>query len=197
MDGHSESRDRFTFGALMPWAEADLCWEECKEQALANYELRSGEEVVARLRFRDPAGLVAIGEAAGGAWSLTDEGMVRPRIRIRSLADQGTLAVYKSRLPGLPGSLEFPDGRQLCWRRLGLRVAAHRFEDAQGTPVVVVRCRCKRSWLSGPRVTKGLVEVESHAYGIADLIPLLMLAWYLIVVQQHSVRFLILPYGGC
>jgi hypothetical protein len=197
MDRHAQLGDGFAFGALIPLAEAGLCWLESKDPAFADFELRSGEDVVASLRFSDPAGLLAVGESANGAWTLTDEGMVRPRIRVQSLADQATLAVYKSRLPGMPGTVEFFDGRKLCWRRLGFFAAAYRFEDAESRPVVVVRFQCSRSWLFGPRVTKGSVEIDQHTYGLAELIPLLLLGWYLTVLQQNHVRFLILPYGGC
>jgi hypothetical protein len=193
MDRQAQSGDRFTSETLIDLAEAGLCWVETKDPALADFELRSGEAVVASLRFRDAAGFVAIGESAGGAWTLTDEGLVRPRVRLTSLDDQATLALYKSRLPGLAGTVQFFDGRRLCWRRFGFCATTYRFVDAEGRPVVAVRCQCSRSRLFGPRVTKGFVEIEPHAYGTMELILLLLLGWYLTVVQKNSVRFLICP----
>jgi len=193
MDRQAELDERFTSKSLIDLAEAGLCWVEGKDPAFADFELRSGEEVVAGLRFRDPAGFGAVGQSADGAWTLTDEGLVRPRVRVRSRGDTETLALYKSRLPGLAGTVRLFDGRRLCWRRFGFWSRTYRLEDADGRPVVTVNFECSRSRLFGQRVTKGSVELEPQTYGSRELILLLLLGWYLTVVQRNSVRFLICP----
>ena len=182
--------DGSCFEALIPPVETGLCWVELREVPCTQFELRAGDDAVAGLRFSDPAGFVAIGESASGAWILSDEGLIGPRITVRSAADQVVLAVYKPKLLGLPGALEFFDGRKFYWRRLGLFSAAYRFDDAEGKPLIVVRYECSRSWLFGPRVLRGFVEIEPHTDMISELMPLLLLSWRLILLQHNDARSL-------
>lgn len=194
-DSCAKRNEALVLEALILPVETGLCWVEGRELACTQFELRAGEDAVAGLRFSDAAGFVAIGESASGAWILTDEGLIGPRISVRSAADQVVLAVYKPKLLGLPGILEFFDGRKFYWRRLGLFSAAYRFDDAEGKPLIVVRCKCSRSWLFGPRVFRGFVEVEPDAGVMSELMPLLLLSWYLILLQRNDARFLLIPCG--
>jgi hypothetical protein len=193
MGDHTMADEGLPLGALTPLVETGLCWVGEKGLSFTKFELRAGEDIVARLRFSDAAGSVAIGESARGDWIFANEGLMKPCITVRSMADQVALAVYKPRLVCLPGTVEFLDGRRFCWRRIGLFPAAYRFDDAEGKPLMVIRFRCCRSWLFGPREFRGLVKIEPHAYAVSELMPLLLLSWYLVVLQRNKGRLEILP----
>jgi hypothetical protein len=193
MDVYVKSSDRAVFGATMPPVETGLCWVEREERTCAQFELRAGEELVASLRFCDPAGLAAVGESSDGAWMLVDEGLLRPRIIVRSLPDDDAVAIYKPRSFGRAGTLAFLDGRQFHWRRLGFLATSYRFEGAAGSPVIAIGLECRRSWLFGPREFRGFVEIEPRTASIGELLPLLLLSWYLVVLQRASERFRSLP----
>jgi hypothetical protein len=193
MDGYAKSSDRVVLGATTPPVESDLCWVEGDERACAHFELRAGEESIASLRFCDPAGLAAVGESKAGAWILVDEGLLRPRIIVRSLPDDTAVAVYRPRPLGHTGTLAFLDGREFHWRRLGFLATSYRFEGTDGSPVVAIGLESRRSWLFGPREFRGLVAIEPRTTSIGELLPLLLLSWYLVVLQQANERFQSLP----
>jgi hypothetical protein len=178
---------------LVSAAEGDLCWVESREHPCMEFHLLTAEDIVASLTFLDPAALTAVGRSLGEAWVLADEGLLRPRITIRSLTDQCVLAVYRPRLLCLPGVLELVDGCTFHWRRVGFLPATYRFDGLKGQPLVTTRFECCRSWLFGRKEFRGFVEIGADAHMMSDLVPVLLFSWYLITLPRLKERLQLLP----
>ena len=191
--GQTMSSDRLVFAVLTSPARADLCWVESREAPCIQFELLAGNDIVASLRFTDPPNSMATGQSASGAWVFEDEGLVIPRISVRSVPGGVPLAAYRAGFLGLAGHLEFFDGRRFCWRRVGLGTQACRFENAAGAPLIAVEIECCRSWLFGSRVIGGLVCIEPHSYVLSELMLLVLLSWYLSVLPGYCARFQVSP----
>jgi hypothetical protein len=187
MDSSATPSEDLVFSAITSQLSAGLCWVE--RAAYTEFSLQTGEDIVATLRLSDPAGSVATGRSASEAWSFEDEGLVKPCVLARLLPEKVPLAVHQCKFPGLPSSLEFPDGRRFRWRRLGFFTRAYRFEDAENKPLIVVRFDCCRSWLSGSRVIRGSVDIQPKAYMLSELTLILLLSWYLIVRARNCEIF--------
>jgi hypothetical protein len=183
------SKEGLAFAALTPLLPADLCWVKSREPAGVHYQLRTESDLVASLRFSDPLDSAATGESANGAWILVEEGLLRPHISVRTMPGDRPLAAYRSRPLGLSGYLDFLDGRRFCWKRSGLRTFACRFDNAQGTPLVAVEGECSKSWLFGSRLLRGFVRIEPCAYNLSELMPLVLLSWYLMVLPRNEAGF--------
>lgn len=185
----SETRPILTILPLL--AGADLRWIRDRESPGRGYLLQAGGELVGRLHFSDPLDSTATGESAVGSWIFMEEGLLRPRVSVRSLPGKRHVAVYRCGLLGLSGHLEFGDGRRFCWRKRGLHRSDCCFENAQGMPLVAVEAECCRSWLFGSRFMAGLVRIEPGACALSELMLLLLLSWYLLVLPESRAG-----YGG-
>jgi hypothetical protein len=157
---------------------ADLAGRDLRWIKSDGYELRDGDDVVARLRFRSTWGTLARAESADGCWTFKRVGFLQTRVTIRKCESEDEIAVFKNSSWTGGGTLEFPDGRRLtadtsCW------MTKFAFSTEAGEPLV--------------RFTKifGLLKLSSTV----EMLPaaatesappwLVMLGWYL-TVQMHN-----------
>jgi hypothetical protein len=93
-------------------AGQELKWVQPSTFKMA-YELRSGEELIAALRFRSAFGSLATAESLDGCWTFKRVGFFRTRATIRLCGTEEELAVFRNNTWSGGGTLEFPDGRKL------------------------------------------------------------------------------------
>src|ERR1051326_917590 len=120
-----EQRRRKSMKAIREAAGQDLQWRGKKVGLFAEdeFELRSGDEVLAMLHAREKGTDWTYGEAADGHWALKSRNIGSgERIVITELDSQAEIAVVKrGRKHGFfqrdNDSLEFSDGRLLMWKK--------------------------------------------------------------------------------
>lgn len=141
------------------------------------YELRSGNDLVAVLRisglFRDQAAA----ESADGFWTFERVGFWRNKVRVRARGSKADDAVFKtSRWGDGSGMLQLPDGRKVSattnfWR------TEYQFSNEAGEPLLR---------LSGGGVLRQNANVEVHARAarMPELPWLVMLGLFLMVIAR-------------
>src|SRR5262245_42581628 len=145
----------------MRWGDGQLHWSRPR-WFRREFEIRSGESVVATLRMRGAFRPVGVFESDGGTWTMTRLGFLQNRATIRS---GGTdIAEFRSNAFGHAGDLTFASGHRFT---LSINFWMTRLEvRAQtGEPVLVLHRRglCGRT---------GDVEIAPTARSLAEL-PLL------------------------
>lgn len=160
----------------------DLVWVHPDPVALA-FELRSGSEVVATLRYSGAFRSPATGEAEGNRWAFTWEGIIRPRIRVRVAGAQSEVVTVE--LPwlgwrGRPWLVRFTDGRTFRWAPSGWTDLEYVLTGADGT----VFLRFKRPLFQPGWSRRGKserhVEIAPIARSMPELPLLAVLGRYLI-----------------
>jgi hypothetical protein len=135
------------------------------------YELRAGEDLVAALRWR--TGALAEGEAAAGRWSIKRTGFWHPRVHVGEVGSDAEVAVFSARWTGT-GTLELTTGRRFHWS------AAHAWQADDGTPLIQVARQHRLTRL------EGTVEFTPAAAGLPDPGLLVVVGWYLVVMQAQD-----------
>jgi hypothetical protein len=151
-------------------AAQNLTWKLTKD----TYELRSGADLVASLRWQK--GSLFLGEAAEGRWTFKRTGFLRPKVTVRpenSSTDLATLG-----FSGSGGRLEFPDGRTYLWTASR---AEWSLKNGGGEHLVRMKSMGTRGNLSGE------VVLAPGALGLSDLSFLILLSWYVLVLQSKDV----------
>jgi len=77
------------------------------------YELRTGDELIATLRFRSSFGSFATAESEDGCWTFKRVGFWRTRATIRGCESETNIAMFKNNTWSGGGALELPDGRKV------------------------------------------------------------------------------------
>ena len=150
-------------------AARTLTWKLMKDA----YELRSGANLFATLRWQK--GSLFLGEAAEGRWTFKRMGFLRPKVTVRSENSSTDLATLA--FSGSGGRLEFPDDRTYLWTASR---AEWSLKDAAGELLVQMKS------MGTPGNLSGEVVLAPGALGLPDLSFLILLSWYVLVLQSKD-----------
>jgi hypothetical protein len=139
------------------------------------YELRTGEDLVATLRFRSSFGSFATAESADGCWTFKRVGFWQTRVTIRGCGSDTEIAMFKNNTWSGGGTLEMHDGRQFL-ATTNFWQTNLEFKTEAGQTLVQFKP-------GGLVHLSAKVEIEPTAAGLPELPWLVMLGWYLIVMM--------------
>ena len=141
-----------------------------------NYELLSGDEPSASLRFRSSFGSLATGESANGCWTFKRTGFFQTRVTIRVCGEETDIAVFRNNTWSGGGTLELSDRRKLL-ATTNLWQTNLEFKTESGESLL-------RFKSGGMIHLSAIVEIQQQAVGLLELPWLVMLGWYLIVMMN-------------
>jgi hypothetical protein len=149
------------------------------------YQLRSGAEVLGKMKLEGMLISVARVESGDGAWEFTCTRFIMPRISIRS-ADMVYVGSFEGRRDG-SGILEFLDGRKLLWSCNGLWHDERWFTSQDGQPLIRFKPSPSRRFM-------GQVEINPEALSLDELTPLVFLGWYILyLIEGEESGFSVSP----
>jgi len=149
------------------------------------FELRAERSVFGSLSFRTAFGSLATAESATGSWTFKRVGFLSPRVTVRVAGSNDDLAIYWPRLRG-DGWLEFPGGTRYHWQTANFWGSAWGFSDAQQGLLFVLRPGVEKPSWSDLLKTQAQVEIEQRGHDLAELPLLVMLGWYLLILQKED-----------
>ena len=164
--------------AIREAAGQDLQWIRTKWWK-NEFELRSGDEVLAMLHAREKGTDWTCGEAADGRWALKSRNIGSGEIVvITELDSQAEIAVIKrGRKHGLfqrdNDSLEFSDGKILTWHKASMWHDEWDWVDSEGRPLI--------HFQRGHHVV-----IEPLALSLPELSLLVIVGWQLMQLQQEA-----------
>jgi hypothetical protein len=142
------------------------------------YELKSGETLVAALRFRSIFGTFATGQSAEGCWTFKRVGFWQTRVTIRPCDSQEEIATFKNATWSGGGTLLFPDGRQYP-ANTNFWQTQYQFTTEAGDALIHYRNR-------GLLSSSAEVTISPNARDVPELPWMVMLGWYLVLMMQHD-----------
>jgi len=156
----------------------DLVWDQ-PHAFKEHYDLKSGDELIATLKFRNSFGSLATGESADGRWTFKRVGFFTTHVTVRFEGADTDLAVFRNNTWTGGGTLELPDGRE--W------LAATNFWQTRyditaptDTPLLTFRR------VSGLFHLSAAVDIHDAATELPELPWLVALGWYLNVLMQRD-----------
>lgn len=165
--------------ALLETGRHELVWTQPRARTPA-YELYAGEDLVATLHWR---GSLAEACTAGCQWTFERGGLWHPHVTVRAAGSDADLATFTARWTGT-GTLECGGGRCFQWRAQDVWHTHWAWQDAEGTTLMRIGAQAKSE--QGGRASKGLVELTPAAVGLTELPLLVLLGWYLVVLQARD-----------
>jgi hypothetical protein len=160
---------RESIGQELIWVETKLLRRE--------YELRSGNDVLARLRWERVLGFLATAQSADGLWTFNHKGSLRLSVTVQAAGSDSEIATFRAGWGG-GGFLQFPDGRRFRLARLSFWRSEWAWMDADG------RCLLRLKITSASMNTVGRLEIDPTAVSVPDLSFLVLLGWYLTMVMS-------------
>jgi hypothetical protein len=163
--------------SFLRWTQprAGRCAYQLRAEPLGPEEAESvegqGTALVATLRYQSSARAVA--KAAAGHWTFRRSGFWHPRVSVWAADSASAEAVFSARWTGT-GTLELSVGRRMHWS------AAHVWQAEDGTPLVETTIR------PGMTRLEGAVALSPAAACRPDLALLVLLGWYLVVLQAQD-----------
>jgi hypothetical protein len=139
------------------------------------YDLESGDDVLATLRWDGAVGSKATAESALGRWTLKRSGFLNPLIVVRDTGSGKDIAHLRAHPSH--SSLILSDGQRLEWNRAGLMVPGWHFVDAKGREIVSFEPGRVNLKLEG-----GLVTISPEGGKLPELTLMLIVGWYFIVL---------------
>ncbi len=149
------------------------------------FDLRSGDTLFGRLRFRSAFGTLATAELADGSWTLKRVGFLNPRVTVRQAGADADLAVFQPAFWG-GGQLALALGARYEWKSIGFWRQEWGFVDSQGEWLVTLRHGSEKGGLANLFKTQAVVEVHPFGPLLTELPMLVALAWYLMILQDDD-----------
>ena len=149
------------------------------------FELRAAGSLFGTLRFEKALGTLATASTATGIWTLKRSGFLNPRVTVREAGREDDIAVFWPRLWG-GGWLDYPTGKRFQWRSMNFWGSSWGFTGMQGEPVFTMKPGSQEAKLADLLKTQALVDIDAHAYDVTELPLLLVLGWYLMIMQQEE-----------
>ena len=150
-------------GQELQWTHPNLLSSE--------YELRAGEEVLARLHWKGALTSRVHAETADGSWVVERKG-IRQTITVLALDAYTELATITRGMSG-QATLLLADGREYRWQSTSFWRDVWTWVNSEGTPLLHVKRGAH-------------VQLESAAHDLPDLALLTTLGWYLHKQQEEE-----------
>jgi hypothetical protein len=142
------------------------------------YELRSGAELVATLKFRSMWGTLASAESGDGRWTFKRVGFWQSRATIRASASDTDLAIFKNNTWDGGGTLEFSDHRKFR-ATTNFWGTNFTFQTEANEPLVHFK-------YGGVFHRAAEVEISALAKSISDVPLLVLFGWYLVIMLDSD-----------
>lgn len=168
---------------MKPFAEAGnrLLWVRPSPDGKL-YKLQSGDEDVAVLRWEKSTGSLAQAETSTGKWTLKRIGYLQPRLSVRRAGSEQDLAWFEPGVGG-GGAVHLASGHIFRWSSNFWR-AEWAWVNAAGKHGV----KFHRQFSEKER--EGTVQIEPGVLPERELPILIVLGWYLIILQTEDAAML-------
>lgn len=150
-----------------------------------NFELYHDETLVARLDFQSAWGSLAIATSATESWSFKRVGFFKTRVTARLSGQPDDIAVFTPNWLG-EGWIEIVGGRRYFWKSANFWASRFVINAEDGTTIISYKEGVEHPRFADWFKTQAGVYVEYPARGISETPLLILLGWYLIILQQED-----------
>lgn len=140
------------------------------------YELRTGDELVAKVDFRSAWGSFATAESADGCWTFKRAGFLQTRATIRACGSDTEIAAFRNNTWSGGGTLTLADGRQFL---LTTNLWQTQLDVQSASGEVLVHLHTRGVWK-----TSASVDITTVGRQTPEASWIVLFAWYVIVMMQ-------------
>lgn len=161
---------------------SDLCGKDLQwmQPRLTDpyFELLSGKEPIASLKFRNAFGSYAEGTFEGKTWTFKRQGFLNTHVTIRAKGSEANVAIFRNNTWSDGGTLEFPEGQKYT---ANSNYWQEKFEFTDRDEKTLM----KFSHISGLKlhaqleIFKGFSELDKYPW-------MVLLGWYLTVMASRE-----------
>lgn len=154
-----------------------------------SYELRGGKDLIGTLNWVKALGSLAASECADAAWTFKRAGFLHPRVTVRPQGQDVDIVKVDMGWGG-KGTLRLEDGLAVPFVGTNFWKSEWAFLGPDNRPIVTFRMK--------PRFLRraAIVSVDDSAWRTPHLALMLMLGWYLIVLQADDAAAAGVAAGG-
>ena len=142
-----------------------------------HFELRADDDVLATLTWVSMLGSLAKGESDDGCWTFKRGGFIRTHVTVRDCQAQDELGIFRNNTWAGGGTLELPEGARYV-ANSNFWQTRYDIRTTDEAPVVTFER------IGGVMHLGSDVSVHTQARGMRQLPWLIMLGWYLTVMQH-------------
>ncbi|HNT26247.1 MAG TPA: hypothetical protein PKM21_17905 [Anaerolineales bacterium] len=150
------------------------------------FVLHSGEHELGQLEFHSAWGSLALAECAQGRWSFKRVGFLNPRVTVRLPDTESDLGLYTPRWTGTQGRLELANGHAYVWQAANFWASQFCWRHPSGDDLVLFSPGSEEQKLSNLFKQQARVTFASAAQNLGDLPLLVLLGWYLMILQYDD-----------
>ena len=170
---------------LMIAKNLELFWEQQKASR-RNFVLCSGEQIFARIDFTSAFSTLADAKSGGEHWTLKRVGCLSSQVTIRRVGSVVNLATYHPNWTGSQGQVRFSTGEIYNWEVANFWSTQYAIHSEDGNELVTYRFGSKSRKLSNIFKQQAQVVITPEAWQLQELPILVLLGWYLIVLQADD-----------
>ena len=142
------------------------------------FELRSGTEVLATLRWEKIFGSLAMGECADGQWTFKRSGFLNPKVTARTAGTESEVAVFDPTWKG-DGTVQLTGGRRYRWYKPSFWGSEWSFAGEDETVIATFKPR-------GGFIRHAADVTLAPNTTATEIALLVMLGWYLMVLMSSD-----------
>jgi hypothetical protein len=161
---------------MQPDKLRSLAWKQDPARQ-RRFDLHAGEDILASLEFLKTFGTLARGSTAARSWTFKRAGFLSPIVTVREEGREEDCAIYHPNFALSQGQIRLASGEQFELRLGGIWTRSASLVDNQRREVF--RIQFKGDSALGATVGVRLPETP-------DLDLLLLLAWYVLVLQMQD-----------
>jgi hypothetical protein len=157
--------------------DQELKWEQ-PSSFKEEYELRTGEELVATLRFRSSFGSLATAESADGCWTFKRVGFWQPKVTVRQCNKDDDIATYKNESFSSSGIVTLADGRTFS-AESNFWQTKFEFSNEAGETLIQFKAE-------GMLHLSSNIAIGPGAVNLPELPWMVMFGWYIMVMMRRD-----------
>jgi len=169
-----------------------LQWMQPKGTA-RSFELYSSDVLVGRLDFQSAWGSLALAVTSSQSWTFKRVGFFNTRVTVRLAGatpvspgkEPQDIAIYRPNWRG-EGWIENASGRRVYWRPANFWASRFIISAEDSSPLIFYQEGVEHPRFTDWFKTQAGVTIEYPARGMPETPMLVLLGWYLIVLQQED-----------
>jgi hypothetical protein len=153
---------------------------------LRKYELHSDDSIFAQLDFPSSFSVDANAVCGMDHWTFKRKGTLSKDVIVSRVGMEGSIASYKPRWTGSEGTIQITNGEEYIWRVANFWATRHSVSNKDGHVLVSYQSSSEDKKLSNIFKLEAQVRIFGSAWELRDLPLLVVLGWYLTILQHED-----------
>lgn len=151
-----------------------------------NFILRSGERIIGQLDFRSEFDSLADAISANEAWTFKRVGFFSPHVTVRRAGSKIEIATCHPNWTGTESKIQFSSGEVYLWKVASFWATSYSFSNGDGIELITFRSGSVEKNISNLFTNQALVHIAFEAWQLVELPLIVLLGWYLVLLQQDD-----------